>query len=74
MNRVELEAGMLDTHTKGWIFLKQVVGLLRKAKYRTAMVADSSITYVDIYKRCYHDVLTVVEDHCPGVEARKQIQ
>jgi hypothetical protein len=74
MNRKELEDWMVNTHTKGWMFMKQAVSLVGKAKFRKIMIAKSSTTYVDIYKRRCHEVLGVVEDHCPGIAARKQIR
>ncbi|PLW13692.1 hypothetical protein PCANC_15582 [Puccinia coronata f. sp. avenae] len=74
MNRKELEEWMLATHTKGWISMKQAVSLMGKARFRKNMVADSTTHYVDIYKRRCHEVLGVVEDHCPGVAARKQVR
>jgi hypothetical protein len=74
MNRKELEEWMLATHTKGWISMKQAVSLMGKARFRKNMVANSTTHYVDIYKRRCHEVLGVVEDHCPGVAARKQVR
>jgi hypothetical protein len=74
MNQKELEDWMVNTHTKGWIFMKKAVFLVGKAKFRKSMIANSSTTYVNIYKRRCHKVLGMVEDHCPGIAARKQIQ